>query len=238
VLKTERTCRRRPRQVWIPDKPFEAISKLTWCSLPGQVPHGSQAGGKRQHPRGLGDRREAPRLSLVTALPTSVWREHLGPFLFWKDATRLRVVCKALKELVMGWPVELCQLDEWDLESALICLPASESLSIVFGDPLAPAEESRMVEFLRRHGGTLKRLLHIEDGARQLIASAVLSGALPNLTQIYLPLWDSSHRQYMSQGMLELLEDVEVELELTQQDRAEQLAALEHLRRLPHLRRI
>jgi hypothetical protein len=129
-----------------------------------------------------------PRSSLVTTLPRSVWQEHLRPLLSVKEAAGLRGVCKALKGLVSGWPVRLGGspihlrgLTPEDLEAALTCFPAAEGLSIFIDDmeePLSPAEESRLVEVLRRHGGTLKRV----GGARRLLLSAVQAGALPKLT--------------------------------------------------------
>jgi hypothetical protein len=50
---------------------------------------------------------EGPRLRLVTALPLGVWQEHLKDMLILKEAVQLRVVCKALKVVVMGWTLTL-----------------------------------------------------------------------------------------------------------------------------------
>jgi hypothetical protein len=82
--------------------------------LHGQASADSSTGGKRPcpsaplDPLARGDRREeGPRLSLVTALPRSVWQEHLMPMLWLTAAARLKVVCKALKVLVMEWPMRL-----------------------------------------------------------------------------------------------------------------------------------
>jgi hypothetical protein len=154
-----------------------------------------------------------------------------------QEAARLRVVCEALKVLVMGWPMELEDLDVEanHLEAALTCFPATESLTICCEQPLSHAEERRMVELLRQHGGTLKVVRTGEGGARRLLMAAVLAGALPNLTDMNLSLWDPTDRQILSEGTLGLLEEVRVWMK---QDDGEQLAALEHLRRLPHLRRL
>jgi hypothetical protein len=168
-----------------------------------------------------------------------MWREHLRPWLSVREAVQLRGACKALKGLVMGWPMPMGErsyekvLPPKNLEAALTCFPAAESLAIRLNKPLARAEESRMVEVLRGHGGTIKRVIVYEPGARRILESAVLAGALPNLTHFSFYLWYSTHREILSGGMLRLLEKVEVNIH-----QAEQVAALQHLRHLPQLRRL
>jgi hypothetical protein len=190
------------------------------------------AGGKRPHPSAPGNHEEdGPRLSLVTALPPSLWREHLGPMLYVDEALRLRVACKALKVLVGEWPMDLGSVKAGDLEAALTCFPATKDLYLSADDPLAPAEESRMVEVLRKHDGTLKRVVQYFDGARRLPVSAVRAGALPKLTYFEFDLDKPVDRQVLSEGMLGLLEEVQVNVY-----HEEGVPALEHLRRLPHLR--
>jgi hypothetical protein len=62
---------------------------------------GVVAGGKGLRRPAPGDQKEEnPRLTLITALPLSVWQEHIMPALSLRSATRLRRLCKALKALV------------------------------------------------------------------------------------------------------------------------------------------
>jgi hypothetical protein len=208
-----------------------------------QAPAGSSASGKRPLPPAPGDHgEEGPRLNLIAALPLSVCQEHLQPLLSVKEAARLRVSCKALKVLVMGWPMRLIALippgklgapDK--LEAALTCFPVTETLNVHCEQPRTPAEELLVVELLRQHGGTLQKVLPTGEGGRRLLRAAVLAGALPNLTRMCLFINEPVDRQILSEGMLGLLEDVAMAL---WEDDAEELAALEHLRRLPHLRRL
>jgi hypothetical protein len=138
------------------------------------------ADGKRLRPSAPGEHgEEGPRLSLITALPPSVWQEHLRPMLSVKEAARLRVVCTALKVLVVEWPMHVGVMEAGHLEAALTCFPATEDLSMEFPDPLDPVEESRMVELLGKHGGTLKNVREYGEGATRLLSSAVRAGALP-----------------------------------------------------------
>jgi hypothetical protein len=197
-----------------------------------------------------------------------VWREHVAPLLSQREAAGLRVVCKALKALVREWPSCLGS-SPGGLKAALTCFPATESLRIVslhFEHPLYFGGEARLVEVLRRHGGTLKRVTDAGLVARRLLSSAVRAGALPNLTFTRLSLrreGHDEHRQRLSGGILGcLLPNLpftgpsprhcehrqmlssgmlrsleEVEVTLQHEDR-EPLEALEHLRDLPLLRRL
>jgi hypothetical protein len=200
----------------------------------GQAPAGSSVVGKRPHPLGPDYHRgKGPLLNLVTSLPLSVWREHLRPVLPVKEVVRLRRVCKALKAMVTEWPMNLKHAWPSRLEPALRCFPATVSLTIVELEPLAPAEESRMVELLRGHGGTLKDVNAQGGGAERLLLSAVRAGALPKLTFFYFPLANPIHREILAGGTLGCLEQVTLSIK-----QAEHFAALEHLRRLPHLHTI
>jgi hypothetical protein len=191
----------------------------------------SSAGGKRP-PLALGDRRESgPRLNLVMALPPSVWQEHLRPMLSIEEAAGLRAVCQALRESVKEWPMHL-ELDFGDLQSALACFPATRSIDGYCYVPHPAAEEFKMVELLRRHGGTLKHVEAVDEGGKGLLSSAVRAGALPNLTHFSLRLNETIHREILSNGMLPLLEVMDVSV---RGDVEGQMAALEPLRRLKHL---
>jgi hypothetical protein len=175
-----------------------------------------------------------------------VWREHLRPWLSVESAAGLRGACKALKGLVREWPVRLRMMEVGDLEPALTCFPTAGSLNLGFQKPLEAAEESRMVEVLRGHGGTLKRveakersgrrLLPPAVGGQRLLSSAVRAGALPDLTHFHFSLGDRVHREILSGGMLPHLEEVEVNVDYGAG--AEQLALLEPLRHLTRLRRL
>jgi hypothetical protein len=77
------------------------------------------------------------RLRLATALPLSVWQEHLMPLLSTLEAARLRVVCKAMKVLVNEWPMEPKHVTEKGFDALLTCFPATESLGVVIEEPLA-----------------------------------------------------------------------------------------------------
>jgi hypothetical protein len=156
------------------------------------------------------------------------------PWLSVKEAAGLREVCKALKVLVMGWPMKL--IVERNLEAALRCFPAAECvLFILSEEPLAPVEESRVVELLRGHGGTLKKVMPWGEGAERLLSSAVRAGVLPSLTSFHFSLDNLIHREILLGGILRLVEEVDVMMTRVDQ---EQLAALGHLRDLPHLRRL
>jgi hypothetical protein len=200
------------------------------------------AGGEGPHPPAPGEHEEGRRLILVTALPPSLWREHLSPWLSIPEAAGLRVLCKAMKALVREWPVHMDDhlfggsvIDSPEkLEAALTCFPAIESLTITLDEPLAPAEESELVELLRGHGGRLKRVNVEGGGAKRLLSSAVRAGALPSLTRFKFALEDPVHREILSGGVLPLLERVSVKA--ITQHRGETAAALEPLRRLKHLR--
>jgi hypothetical protein len=161
------------------------------------------------------------------------------PMLSLKEAAGLRVVCKAMKGLVMEWPMSLGAPQVWDLEAVLTCFPATESFHVFYAYARRPpAEVSRMVEFMRGHGGTLKLVEVGWEGSRRLLSSAVLPGrgpAQPQLKNFELSPKDPVHRQLLSGGMLRLLEDVRVTFRM---DEEEEVAALGHLRSLPHLRRL
>jgi hypothetical protein len=177
---------------------------------------------------------DSPRLSLVTALPLSVWRDHVMPLLSLTEAAELRRVCKALKMIVEDWPMHLGEVG-YDLEAALTCFPAAQSLEMTTDDePVDPADIEQQMECLREHGGTLKRVDAFSAGAGDLLLSSVLAGALPNLSFFILSLVVPAHRQILSDGMLGRLEEVQMWVT----GRAAELGALEHVRRLPHLRRI
>jgi hypothetical protein len=212
--------------------------------LSEQAPADSLTAGKRAHPSAPGDHgEEGPRLNLVTALPLSVWREQLRPLLSVQEAARLRALSKAIKALVMGWPMHLGNVypvgmtikDPEMLEGVLTCFPATEGLTIIPDDYLAREKHCRMVELLMQHGGTLKVVRPGNGRAKLHLWAAVLTGALPNLTHMVLSLREPCHRQILSNRMLGLLEDVEVTIE---PDDEGQIAALGHLRHLPHLRRL
>jgi hypothetical protein len=147
-------------------------------------------------------------------------------------AARLRVVCGALRAMVLGWPMHLSDLRGVDPKAALTCFPATERLTMSLSRPLDRAEESRMVSLLRKHGGTLKRVTARVGGmaSEHLLLSAVRAGALPNLTYFQFNLHDPIHREILSGGMLRLLEEVYVLVE-----EEEDLAALGHLQNLSHL---
>jgi hypothetical protein len=91
------------------------------CTCIQQAGTETSAAGKRPRPSAPGDRSdEGPRLSLVTALPLSVWQEHLPSLLHQRQVARLRVTCKALKVLAMELPMTLyLEFRAEDLEAAL-----------------------------------------------------------------------------------------------------------------------
>jgi hypothetical protein len=198
-----------------------------------QAPSGSSAGDKRPRSPGLPDHQEeGPRLRLATALPLSVWQDHLRPLLSVVEAVRLSAVCKALRVMVRGWPMDLGTINLENLESALACFPAAEGFQTSFEAALGADDERQKVELLRQYGGTLKHVDMFDEG-EQLLLSAVRAGALPRLSFYWFDLESSAHRQILSDGLLRRLEDVNVDMKAS--DR-EQLAALAHLRHLPHLR--
>jgi hypothetical protein len=172
----------------------------------------------------VGDKRsrssvdEPVGLSLATALPLSVWKEHLTPRLTVVDAARLRGVCKALRAVVHDCPVELGNVRGDKLKAALTCFPAAKSLSA--------AGEGEWVELLGRHGASLKRITADEEGVNQLLVSAAQAGALPKLNYFKLKVSDPEQRQLLADGHL-------LEKRLTVAE--EHLSALELLRGLLRL---
>jgi hypothetical protein len=189
------------------------------------------AGGKSPYPPAPGIcKGEGPRLSLVTALPPSLLQEHLRPWLRTLEVAGLRVACKALRALVKEWPMHPVA----ELQAALICFPSIiDDGMTIRADREATCSrgrgvvESRVVELLRGHGGTI--------GAAPLICRASGGAAQPHLFQARLAVKDPIHRQILSGGKLRLLKDVRVTI---RQSNRKQLQALEHLRHLPDLRRL
>jgi hypothetical protein len=114
----------------------------------GQAPVGTAVDDTSAHP--LATRRSARASAFATALPLSVWREHVKPVLSAAEAKRLRLVSQALKAIVRGWPMLLKRngMGEGDLQAALTCFPANESLTINIKKPLSRVEELRLVEVL------------------------------------------------------------------------------------------
>jgi hypothetical protein len=180
-----------------------------------------------------------PRPSLFTALPLSVWQEHITPLLSVTMMTRLRRVCKALRGVVSQCPVKLggWSIDNPELEEALTCFPAAESLELIgwgdLDDPEA-VEVSRLVELLRRHGGALKRVTWEGEHAERVVLSAVNAGALPRLSFFSLRLWEPLHQEALSHQRLTLVEEVDVR----GFDGDDEMEALAHVLHLPHLRRL
>jgi hypothetical protein len=165
-----------------------------------------------------------------------VWQEHLTPLLSAeKEAAGLRCVCKALKAVVREVPVKLkSRVDLAELEAALTCFPATTKIRLESPDaPLEAAEESRLVELLRGHGGTFTCVDAWRDAAERLFFLSVQAGALPNLKYFEVNLYEGIHRQILSGGVLRLLEEVGVTVCL-----GEHVAALEHVQHLPYLRRL
>jgi hypothetical protein len=154
------------------------------------------------------------------------------PWLSVQTATRLRVVCKALKALVREWPMPLKQVIVWDsdAEAALTCFPAAESLRIRGAEAPPPAEEYRLVELLRRHGGTLKEVVDCSSHGGFLI-SAVQAAALPNLAKMRMLVGHRLHGQILGRNLLGRLEEMEAIITSGQH-----VASLEPLRCLPRLR--
>jgi hypothetical protein len=204
--------------------------RLTLLPL-SQAAAGPSGGCKRPQP----DYEDGgPRLSLVTALPLSVWQEHLTPMLSTSEAAGLRGVCKALKGVMDDCPIELkSYVRAADLDAALTCFPATTRLCLTAYPYIVMAEEMRMTGLLREHGGTLKRVEIQGKGAERLLSYAVQAGALPNLTYFHFLLASPLHRQILAGGTLRLLEEVDVRIERAG---GEQVVALEPLRRLPHLK--
>jgi hypothetical protein len=225
---------------------------LLWCRTRQQASADSSDGGECPCPPPPDEpKEEDPRFSHITVLPLSVWREHIRPLLEFWEAAGLRVVCKALKASVEEWPMRLGEQPDRDwpdrrlndvapevLVAALTCFPTTESVRVSFDFPPSPAETPRLVEFLKGHGGTLKRFEAVDFEAQYFLEAAVQAGALPNLTDFDLSLKDRDHRQVLLEGMLERLEDVRITVTPNEDDPHDCFAPLEHLRRLRHLRRL
>jgi hypothetical protein len=218
---------------------------LLWCHTRQQASADSSPGGESPRPPPPHEpKEEGPPLSHITMLPLSLWREHIRPLLHFREAMRLRRVCKALKVSMREWSMRLGERPDTHLshvapevlEVALKCFPAMESFGITLAEPLAPTEESRMVELFRGHGEFIKRVRTEHKGARRLLTSAVRAAALTKLTYFDFNLGKPFHRQILSGGMLRLLEEVCVTVDPYRA--GEEPAALEHLRRIPQLQRL
>jgi hypothetical protein len=163
-----------------------------------------------------------------------VWQGVITPLLSEWEAARLRGVSKALKGVVNEMPLELDNVDvREDLRMALTCFPAAESLHLSLDGSLEAAEESTVVELLREHGETLKRVTAATGPARRLLSSAVQAGALPKLSCFWVSVADPVHRQVLSDGRFKQVAQMDVTA--TDLCDGQQLAALEHLRHLPKL---
>jgi hypothetical protein len=143
------------------------------------------AGDKRPHSSTApGDVKQPPRLSLATAMPLHVWQSHLTPLLYCRDAVRLRRVCKALRGVMGECPVKLRGVRLDQLEEALTCFPAAESLGLG-NHPcwwLEPAEQKKAEQLLRAFGGRLKHVQANQGWGMQILVSAIRAGALPKLS--------------------------------------------------------
>jgi hypothetical protein len=184
-----------------------------------------------------------PGLSLATALPLSVWQDHLVPMLIVLAAARLKGVCKALRAVVNQYPVNLQGMSAKEhLSAALSTFPAVESMEMTQWAPLEPAEESNLVALLGEHGSTLKRIVAVGAGAERLLSRVVAAGALSNLKFLQLRLSAPDQRRILLDGRLDRVEEIELMDEFMRSERRlddeEQRLALGHLRRLPHLRRL
>jgi hypothetical protein len=178
---------------------------------------------------------QQPCLSLTTALPLSVWQDHLMPWLSVGETARLRGVCRALRGVVAEYPVNVHGAI-WlsQPEKALTCFPAAEGLGLYLNRALPPEEETILVESLRRGGKRLRRIRGLGEGADQVIAAAVLAGAMPRLVDLTLTTARPACRRLLSEGRLARIEELEVTV--TDLSDKEQLTSLGHLRRLPSLR--
>jgi hypothetical protein len=192
-----------------------------------------------------------PRLNLATALPLSVWQDHLvpmlfpepavrlmGPMLFPEAAARLKVVCKALRGWINQCPVKLGEVAvREELSAVLTTFPATESMIMTQYEPLEAEEEATMIALLGEHGGTLKCIKEFSTGAERLLSRAVGAGALPNLSYFRLELWKPDHRRLLLDGRLDRVEEMDVGVGGNRGlDDEEQRDALAHLQRLPRLR--
>jgi hypothetical protein len=129
-------------------------------------------------------------------------------------------------------PIKLGHVSLDTLEAALACFPAAQSLHLDLPPPWDPEPLSmkEVVELLRRHGATLKRVTAEGADSELLLEAAVRAGALPKLTTTFrLGLSDPEHRQWLSDGRLRHLEEVNVYACAWGE---EPRAALEHLSEL------
>jgi hypothetical protein len=181
------------------------------------------------------DEQTPPCLNLAVALPLGVWQEHLTPWLSLVEAAWLRKVCKALKGLMDECPVGLGSLRADKLKAALTCFPAAQSLEIAIDKEIPAADEGALVELLRQHGRTLKRVVPHGEDAMRLVSSAVRAGALPKLSFFITNLADPVQRQLLAERRLTTVEEMWCGV-LADHDAEEVLAALKNTRRLPHLR--
>jgi hypothetical protein len=160
-----------------------------------------------KHPR---EEEGPPRLSLATALPLSVWQDHLTPQLSRAEAVRLRGVCKALRGVMDECPVDVGALrtNVHMLQKAFKCFPATQSMDIIY-----------------------RGVVPQGDGAEQLLEHAVRNSALLKLTYFKMKASDPEHGEWLSDGRLRQVEEVCVALRSAD----DSPASMQHLRQLPHL---
>jgi hypothetical protein len=177
------------------------------------------------------------RLRLATALPLSVWQDHLVPMLSRVEAGRLRCACKALKGITDECPVDLGSVNMEDLRAALRCFPKAKSVGMNLDETLEPPEYGEMMKLLIQHGETLTRVTATGCGAEGVLAFAVATGGLPKLTYFEIDLADFRQRLPLSMDLAwAALEEVKVIA--ADPAGAEHMAFIEHLRHFPKLRRL
>jgi hypothetical protein len=189
-------------------------------------------------------RKQRSCLNLATALPLGVWQDHLASFLGMRQAGRLQVTCKVLREVLKECPCEL-EIDSLTkLEAALTCFPAAPSLRVTCPRWLTAAEESKASEVLRNCGGSLERVTeawtwNCHGSAYGVLCSALRAGALPKLRFLKLSLTGPDQVQLLSDGLLGRIEEVDVTVVVVGRltGGGEPFAALEHLQRV-RLRRL
>jgi hypothetical protein len=169
-------------------------------------------------------------------LPVNVWQDHLAPYLWVEEAAQLRAVCRALRETMSECPVHLRTVQVKDLMTVLACFPAAPSLGLKSDEGFEAEEEAAIVEWLREHGGAIKRVIVSGLDVQGLLISAVRAGALPSLSYLYMWLGEPGFRDLLSDGLLGSIEKADVDV--TSLADAEEIAALEHLQHLQRLRRL
>jgi hypothetical protein len=154
-----------------------------WLPHARQVSQGTKRALCAEHEAG-----DQPGLRLASALPRTVWVDHLLAYLKRTETLTLRVTCKALRGIVAEMCVDLEEVLTKDLRRALTCFPKAYRVELYDDFSMSEEEEKALLASLVWQG----RNLTCVDGALEsgdgFIRRAWRAGAFPKV-RAQLPDW-------------------------------------------------